>query len=340
MHSDYLAHDAIGLAALVRERKASPRELLDAAIGQAEAVNGAVNAIVLQDYDAARKRAEPAADAGANAPFAGVPYLVKDLGAAVAGLPLSMGSRHYRYFVPADDSPVIARSRAAGLNVFGKTNPSEIGQMPYTEPQLFGECRNQWNLDHTPGGSSGGAAAAVAAGIVPIAHASDGGGSIRIPASCCGLFGLKPSRNPLLVDLPGYPGRIVRSAAGGYWLTVFAPRSQLIEFVLRERTYRERMMREIDEEFWVAPSLHPARDYREERGDGRSLSRDDRVYRGDDGRYYCKRSDGTTGLVVGAVAGAALGAILGGGGLLGTLLGAGGGGLLGHSVDKGEVRCR
>ena len=194
MHSDYLAHDAIGLAALVRERKASPRELLDAAIGQAEAVNGAINAIVLQDYEAARQRAAATPDGGAGAPFAGVPYLVKDLGAAVAGLPLSMGSRHYRYFVPADDSPVIARSRAAGLNVFGKTNTSEIGQMPYTEPELFGACRNPWNLDHTPGGSSGGAAAAVAAGIVPIAHASDGGGSIRIPASCCGLFGLKPSR--------------------------------------------------------------------------------------------------------------------------------------------------
>ncbi|OXH83081.1 6-aminohexanoate hydrolase, partial [Burkholderia multivorans] len=173
-----------------------------AAIGQAEAVNGAINAIVLQDYDAARTRAAAASAASADAPFAGVPYLVKDLGAAVAGLPLSMGSRHYRYFVPGDDSPFIAKSRAAGLNVFGKTNTSEIGQMPYTEPDLFGACRNPWSLDHTSGGSSGGAAAAVAAGVVPLAHASDGGGSIRIPASCCGLFGLKPSRHPALVDLP------------------------------------------------------------------------------------------------------------------------------------------
>ena len=201
MHSDYLAHDAIGLATLVRERKAAARTARRRD-RLAEAVNGAINAIVLQDYEAARQRAAATPDGGADAPFAGVPYLVKDLGAAVAGLPLSMGSRHYRYFVPADDSPVIARSRAAGLNVFGKTNTSEIGQMPYTEPELFGACRNPWNLDHTPGGSSGGAAAAVAAGIVPLAHASDGGGSIRIPASCCGLFGLKPSRNPVLVDLP------------------------------------------------------------------------------------------------------------------------------------------
>ncbi|MDN8070385.1 amidase [Burkholderia vietnamiensis] len=212
MQSDYLGYDAIGLAALVRERAASPRELLDAAIAQAEAVNGAINAIVLQDYDAARQRAEAAARAGADAPFAGVPYLVKDLSAAVAGLPMSMGSRHYRYFVPADDSPLIARSRAAGLNVFGKTNTSELGQMPYTEPALFGACRNPWNLDHTPGGSSGGAAAAVAAGIVPLAHASDGGGSIRIPASCCGLFGLKPSRNPLLVDQPSNGELVVQHA--------------------------------------------------------------------------------------------------------------------------------
>lgn len=198
VHPDYLAHDAIGLADLVRQRQVSPRELIDAAIAQAEAVNPAINAIVLRDYDAARERA--ATMHAPDGPFAGVPYLVKDLDAAVAGLPMSMGSRHYRYFVPAADSPLIAKSRAAGLNVFGKTNTPEFGQMPYTEPELFGACRNPWNLDHTPGGSSGGAAAAVAAGIVPLAHASDGGGSIRIPASCCGLFGLKPSRNPALVD--------------------------------------------------------------------------------------------------------------------------------------------
>ncbi|WP_256258723.1 amidase family protein, partial [Burkholderia ubonensis] len=154
MHPDYLAHDAIGLAELVRQRKASPRELIDAAIGQAEAVNPAINAVVLQDYDTARERAAALCESGG--PFAGVPYLVKDLGAAVAGLPLSMGSRHYRYFVPDADSPLIAKSRAAGLNVFGKTNTSEIGQMPYTEPELFGACRNPWSLDHTPGGSSGG----------------------------------------------------------------------------------------------------------------------------------------------------------------------------------------
>jgi amidase len=208
VQSDYLAHDAIGLAELVRTRQASARELIDIAISRTEAVNPAINAIVLKDYDAARQRAsrDDANRAGsvnsangtdstsAHTALAGVPYLIKDLGAPVAGLRMAMGSRHYRHFIPDQDAPVVALAKAAGLNIFAKTSTSELGQMPYTEPELFGACRNPWSLDHTPGGSSGGAAAAVAAGIVPLAHASDGGGSIRIPASCCGLFGLKPSR--------------------------------------------------------------------------------------------------------------------------------------------------
>ncbi|WP_028227348.1 amidase [Paraburkholderia ferrariae] len=201
MQSDYLEYDAIGLAELVKRGDVSARELLDTAIARAEAANPAINAIVLKDYDAARRRASAieaggnGADTLADGPLAGVPLLVKDLGAAVAGLRMTFGSRHYRHYVPTADAPVVERLRAAGLNIFGKTSASELGQMPYTEPELFGPCRNPWNLDHTPGGSSGGAAAAVAAGIVPLAHASDGGGSIRIPASCCGLFGLKPSRS-------------------------------------------------------------------------------------------------------------------------------------------------
>ncbi len=212
MQSDYLAHDAIGLAELVRKREVSARELLDAAISRAEAANPAINAIVLKDYDAARHRASRESTNGGSAerlgagPLAGVPYLIKDLNMPVAGLRMSMGSRHYRHFVPAQDGPLVTLTRAAGLNIFGKTSTSEIGQMPYTEPELFGPCRNPWSLDHTPGGSSGGAAAAVAAGIVPLAHASDGGGSIRIPASCCGLFGLKPSRGrhpSMAAPLPG-----------------------------------------------------------------------------------------------------------------------------------------
>jgi amidase len=211
VQSDYLDHDAIGLADLVRQRKVSARELLDTAIARAEAVNPAINAIVLKDYDAARTRASRehangSADMLGQGPLAGVPYLVKDLGLAVAGLRMSMGSRHYRHFIPAEDASLVKLTRAAGLNIFGKTSTSEMGQMPYTEPELFGPCRNPWSLDHTPGGSSGGAAAAVAAGIVPLAHASDGGGSIRIPASCCGLFGLKPSRGRQPSDAVPAPG--------------------------------------------------------------------------------------------------------------------------------------
>lgn len=211
MHDDYLAHDAIGLATLVRERRASPLELLDAAIGQAEAVNGAINAIVLQDYDAARTRGGRVRGKrrrtvrGCPVPREGS-RRGRGRAAAVDGQPPLPLLRARRRFA------VHRQSRAAGLNVFGKTNTSEIGQMPYTEPDLFGACRNPWSLDHTSGGSSGGAAAAVAAGVVPLAHASDGGGSIRIPASCCGLFGLKPSRHPALVDLPTHGDLVVNHA--------------------------------------------------------------------------------------------------------------------------------
>ena len=206
MQSDYLDYDAIGLAQLVRGREVSARELIDTAIARAEAVNPAINAIVLADYQAARERAsrDNGRALGTGA-LAGVPYLVKDLGTAVAGLRMAMGSRHFQHFIPKEDSPVVVRTKAAGLNIFGKTNTPEIGQMPYTEPELFGAARNPWALDYTPGGSSGGAAAAVAAGILPLAHAADGGGSIRIPASCCGLFGMKPSNDVQAQPLPS-PG--------------------------------------------------------------------------------------------------------------------------------------
>ncbi|AJK44731.1 amidase [Burkholderia plantarii] len=204
MQDDYPNYDATDLATLIATRQTSAREVLDAAIARANALNPSINAIVLTDYDAARERASAAPPAG---PLGGVPYLVKDL-AAAAGLRMSFGSRHYRYFVPDADAPFIARAKAAGANVFGKTSTSEFGQMPVTEPELFGPCRNPWNLDHTPGGSSGGAAAAVAAGIVPLAHASDGGGSIRIPASCCGLFGFKPGYDPQLAVQP-VPGDLI-----------------------------------------------------------------------------------------------------------------------------------
>ncbi|HMC46610.1 MAG TPA: amidase family protein, partial [Caballeronia sp.] len=142
MQSKYLDYDAIGLAELVRSGQVSARELIDTAITRAEAVNPALNAIVLKDYQAARNRASRGGRDGSGTlgegPLAGVPYLIKDLGAPVAGLRMSMGCRHFQHFTPTEDSPIVSRSKQAGLNIFGKTNTPEIGQMPYTEPELFG----------------------------------------------------------------------------------------------------------------------------------------------------------------------------------------------------------
>jgi amidase len=188
---EYFRLDALALAQKVKEGAVTPQTLLETAIARAEAVNGAVNAIVHPMYEEARQtiKALPA-----QAPFLGVPFLVKDLGLDVKGVPRRTGTKGYEKYVSAEDSGIVKKIRAAGMVMFGKTNTPEFGLAPFTEPELFGPSRNPWNLDHSSGGSSGGASSAVAAGIVPIASASDGGGSIRIPASCCGLFGLKPSR--------------------------------------------------------------------------------------------------------------------------------------------------
>ena len=193
---DFGAYDAVGLAELVRTRAVSAAELVDTAIARAERVNERLNAIVTPLYDRARAEAAAVDDAGATdgAPFRGVPFLLKDLHAPLAGTPMAAGSRFLKDVRSARDSTLVARFRAAGLVVFGKTATPELGITPYTEPALHGPTRNPWDLALTPGGSSGGSAAAVAAGIVPVAHGNDGGGSLRIPASCCGLFGLKPTR--------------------------------------------------------------------------------------------------------------------------------------------------
>jgi len=185
---EYRAHDAVGLAGLVAKGEVTAGELLETALARAAEVNPKINAVTLDLGAEARK-----APAG-QGPLAGVPYLLKDLGAALAGTPTSGGSRVFAEIPAAADSSLTRLYKAAGLNIFGKTNTPEFGLWPFTEPELLGVCRNPWDLERTPGGSSGGAAAAVAAGIVPAAHASDGGGSIRTPASCCGLFGMKPSR--------------------------------------------------------------------------------------------------------------------------------------------------
>ncbi len=188
---EYRKYDALGLAALVKQKQIKAAELVEIAITRAESVNPIINAIVHPLYDMAREMAEKA---DPESPFAGVPFLVKDLGLEIAGTARSSGCRGYRDYVSTEDCYAVERYRRAGLAFLGKTNTPELGLTPYTEPSEFGPTRNPWDIGYTAGGSSGGSAAAVAAGITPLASASDGGGSIRIPASCCGLFGLKPSR--------------------------------------------------------------------------------------------------------------------------------------------------
>jgi len=185
---DSEACDAVGLAELIRRRDIDATEAVDAAIARAQAVNGAINAIVTETFDAAVTSAADAAG-----PLAGVPFLIKDL-TYVAGVPCSYGSRLWKDFVPDHDADIVSRYRHAGLTFIGKSNTPEVGLAATTESVHLGPCRNPWDTSRSPGGSSGGAAAAVAAGILPAAHATDGGGSIRIPASCCGLVGLKPTR--------------------------------------------------------------------------------------------------------------------------------------------------
>ena len=188
---DYDSHDARGLAELVRRGEVSADELLDEAIARVAALNPRLNMVTVEFHHMARSAIAAGLPAG---PLSGVPFPLKDLYAAMAGTRMTNGSRLYADFVCAADSTLVARYKAAGLVMFARTNSPELGLSYATEPTLHGPTRNPWSLCHIPGGSSGGAAAAVAAGIVPAAHASDGGGSIRVPASCCGLFGLKPTR--------------------------------------------------------------------------------------------------------------------------------------------------
>lgn len=187
----YEDYDAIGLADLVRRREVTPEEVLEAAISRAQARNPALNAIVMELYDFGRAAIAAGLPDG---PLTGAPYLIKDLGAAMAGIATTGGSRFMADVVPAEDSETVKRLKAAGLAIFGKTNTCEFGMSITCEPQFYGPTKNPWDPQLTPGGSSGGAASAVAARIVPAAHASDGFGSIRVPASCCGLVGMKPSR--------------------------------------------------------------------------------------------------------------------------------------------------
>ena len=197
---EYRSHDAVGLAGLVAKGEVTAGELLDVAVARMAEVNPRLNAVTRDLSEQAR------AEAPGAGPLAGVPYLLKDLGAHMAGLPTSSGSKMFSETPAVADSAITKLYRGAGLSIFGKTNTPEFGLWPVTESDLLGPARNPWDLSRTPGGSSGGASAAVAAGIVPAAHASDGGGSIRIPAACCGLFGMKPSR-----------GRVSFAPAGEGW---------------------------------------------------------------------------------------------------------------------------
>ena len=198
----YGRSDALEIARAVRDREVTAREVLEQAIARAQAVNPKINAIAAQRYEDALVDAERSDRAGV---FAGVPFVAKDLGPSLAGMPMTMGSRYFRSYVPTHDHEFFRSCKRAGLLIFAKSTTPEFGLMPYTETALFGATRNPWNLERTPGGSSGGSAALCAAGVVPIAHANDMGGSIRIPASCTGLFGLKPTRGRTPV-VPGGVG--------------------------------------------------------------------------------------------------------------------------------------
>lgn len=188
---EYRKHDATALAGLIAKHEVSAKDVLEAAIARAEEVNPKINAIVHQQYDKARKAIAAGAPQG---PLAGVPYLLKDLHFLEKGEPAKLGSSLFKDYVADHDSAYVTRCKQAGLIVMGRSATPEFGLNPNTEPRLQGPCRNPWNLEYSAGGSSGGAAAAVVAGVLPMAHATDGGGSIRIPAAQCGLFGLKPSR--------------------------------------------------------------------------------------------------------------------------------------------------
>jgi len=211
---EYDKYDALGLAKLVRDKKVSPVELCEEAISRIEKLNPILNAVITPMFDIARDAAKKPLPQG---PFTGVPFLMKDLIAAYAGVKLTSGCRAYKDYVPNFDSEIVKRFKNAGVVILGKTNTPEFGLMGITEPELFGPTRNPWNTERTPGGSSGGSAAAISSGMVPMASGGDGGGSIRIPSSFCGLFGLKPTRgrNP---TGPQY-GEIWQGAAVEHVLT-------------------------------------------------------------------------------------------------------------------------
>lgn len=197
--NEFADYDALGLAHLVRTKQVKPSELLDAALGRAEGAQEQINCFSALFPELAHEQLEQPLGDG---PFAGVPFATKDLAVDIKGAPITQGSVAWKGHVASEDSTLAARYRKAGLVFFGATTTPEFGLTLTTESTLHGQTRNPWDTTRTSGGSSGGAAAAVASGVLPLAQASDGGGSIRIPAACCGVFGLKPSRG----QLPAHDG--------------------------------------------------------------------------------------------------------------------------------------
>jgi amidase len=250
--TEYEKYDATGLAELVRKREVTPAELMEEAITRAEALNPRLNALVQPLFEHGRELAATEIPTG---PFAGVPFLLKDLLQSYAGFPLTCGSGALRSYVPDESSIIVSRFRAAGLLPFGKTNVPELGLVATTEPAAYGATRNPWDTARSAGGSSGGSAAAVAARIVPMASANDGGGSIRIPASWCGLFGLKPSRGRVPVG-PQYSEvwdgavadhvlcRTVRDSAAALDATLGPAPGDPYIFAVPERPYVEEVRRD------------------------------------------------------------------------------------------------
>jgi amidase len=199
--TDLLLRSTTELAELVRSREVSARELVEASLRRIDELQPRVGAFTHVAHESALSAADAIAPEDPR-PFAGVPIAIKD-NRSVAGMPLTMGSDAFGEFVTRRDSYLVRRLREAGFVIVGKTSMPEMGILPTTEPRRYGPARNPWDTDRTPGGSSGGAAAAVAAGMVPVAHGNDGGGSIRIPAACCGLVGLKPARGRVSVGPDG-----------------------------------------------------------------------------------------------------------------------------------------
>ena len=248
---DYADYDGLGLAALVHKGDVTPAELLDAAIERIERHNGTLNAVTFKAYDEARKTAAGALPDG---PFKGVPFLIKDLGLRVKGWPRSSASKFAQIAADDGDSTLTARYRDAGVVLAGKTNTPEFGIPGVTTSALLGPCRNPWNPEHVSGGSSGGAASAVAAGMVPLAHASDGLGSIRIPAACCGLVGMKTTRdrNPNGVhdtdramgfSVDHVVSRTVRDSAAMLDATGYPEPASPFAYPTKERPYLEEVER-------------------------------------------------------------------------------------------------